>query len=133
MSNTFMFTTDPPRVQRWLADPASDLCEHVEADHAQAFSVRGEDDSFGPVCRAVLCRACNEQAQAEDDVEDVVCQDCHGHFPRRETRAWRWYDFYAAQGDEEVILCLECWRAPRHQQRMAADRRAEAEELGDDE
>jgi hypothetical protein len=58
-----------------------------------------------------------------------TCGDCLKDVPAREGDTWRWYDFYAAQGDEELFLCIPCWQAPRHQQRLAADRAAEKEEF----
>jgi hypothetical protein len=35
---------------------------------------------------------------------------------------WRWYDFYAAQGDEPYYICSLCWELPKHQTRMSNDR-----------
>jgi len=41
---------------------------------------------------------------------------------------WRWFDFYAPQGDEELPVCSTCWNEPKHKQRLAEDERARKDE-----
>lgn len=51
---------------------------------------------------------------------------------RKDGAEWRWYDFYAPQGDEAPFICFACRALPKHLARVArddADRRAE---FGDD-
>jgi hypothetical protein len=120
--------TSPSEVERWLKHPGSDLCEHVAAKTAPPYIVRCEDDSFGPVCRNVICRVCYEADQEQEDNEEVVCQDCHKRVAKKDSREWRWYDFYAAQGDEPLVICNTCWHEPAHKARRAEDQKASQEE-----
>ena len=46
-------------------------------------------------------------------------------------RQWRWYDFYAPQGDEPLEICKCCWEAPKHQERMLRDRQNEDAEYNE--
>lgn len=41
---------------------------------------------------------------------------------QRDTISWRWYDFYAAQGDEPLTVCKECLVKPKHVSRVKKDR-----------
>jgi len=91
-----------------------------------------EDDSFGPVGRFVMCEPCYK-AKHDEDEEMTFCHDCKKTEKAKETIKWRWYDFYAEQGDEALVICRECWKAPRHQDRMANDRAERDEEDGYDE
>lgn len=121
---------DARQVQTWLNALESDLCEHVQADRSLAFALLKEDDSFGPVVRAVVCKDCDARHQDDDDDRLRTCQDCHTAVRAVAGREWRCYDFYAPQGDEPTFLCTACWKAPKHQGRMAQDRADEAEEFG---
>lgn len=103
-------------------------CEHVTKGTAKAFALFCEDDSFGPVHRYLACKACHDEEKAKDDASIVVCADCRGKKLKSQTRKWRWYDFYAAQGDIPTIICLDCWNKPAHQQRMAEDQEDRREE-----
>lgn len=107
-------------------------CEHVEADINLATIIRREMDSFGPVSSFVCCKACDEKATEEEDNEDCHCADCKLTVKKKDGFEWRWYDFYAAQGDTPLFICNKCKELDRHKARVArddADRRAE---LGDD-
>lgn len=101
-------------------------CEHVMANPALLVSVSFENDSFGREGYCV-CEECHKKQQEEVDSEVVTCHDCQQNFPRKETISWKWYDFYAAQGDEPVIVCDSCRTKPKHRERVERDRR-EAEE-----
>lgn len=124
-----MHSIDPKRVKSHLADAASEPCEHVESDSSLAYAVTGETDSFGPVTRFVLCRKCNDALQQEEAAEEVVCHDCKIPLKRGDSLEWRWYDFYAPQGDEPLVLCRECWGSPRHKARRERDKRERDAEL----
>lgn len=65
-----------------------------------------------------------------DDYDVVGCCDCKKSKFKYLTREWRWYDFYAPQGDEPMTICNECWTKPRHQERLARDRQELSEEMG---
>lgn len=54
--------------------------------------------------------------------EVVTCPHCGRGVKRSQLRTWKWYDFYAAQGDEALVLCDECWGEKTHQNRIAKDR-----------
>lgn len=68
--------------------------------------------------------------KSEDKTFWPVCCDCKTKIEPGTERKWRWYDFYAAQGDEPFIICAGCWDAPRHQWRMEQDRKDRMDELG---
>lgn len=107
-------------------------CEHAEKDINLAQVIRREMDSFGPVSSYVCCKACDDKAQEEEDNEECVCKDCGLSKKKKEGAEWRWYDFYAPQGDVAPFICNECRKLPKHLDRVArddADRRAE---LGDE-
>lgn len=111
-------------------DLEDSLCPHVEAG-VPAYAVFKEDDSFGPVGRYAVCKDCYTAEEASQEEEVVGCDDCHGRFPRREVRSWRWYDFYAPQGDEAYQICGACWDEPKHAARRAEDAEDRAAEFGD--
>lgn len=58
------------------------------------------------------------------------CGDCKALKPLADIRQWLWWDFYAAQGDEALNICVDCWGGPAHVRRMANDDRAYEEEMG---
>lgn len=66
------------------------------------------------------------------DYEIVRCNDCKQDKFKYLTGEWRWYDFYAPQGDEALIICDCCWKLTRHQRRLAEDRAAFNAEMGID-
>ena len=109
-----------------------DVCEHVEQDERLAAFYSQENDSFGIVGRYVMCSQCRDAHRKALEEELVVCSDCGKQKPAKETRQWRWYDFYAPQGDEPMTICDTCWKQPKHIERMANDARDYARELGED-
>ena len=104
-------------------------CEHVEEGISPVYVVVTEQDSFGPVGETAFCEACFAKAKAEEAEEEVFCPDCKQNVKKADTRTWKWYDFYAPQGDEPLIICKECWLKPKHQSRMARDEEEREEEL----
>lgn len=118
-----------------LTDDLADRCPHVEADPSLAVRTLGEQDSFGPVHRYVVCAACSAQAHAQRMEEKYTCEDCGKAFPLKDGIRWRWYDFYEAQGDEALPICNACRVLPKHRDRMkrdAAAAQAEADLYGSD-
>lgn len=111
-------------------DEADEVCEHLKVGD-QCYSI-GEQDSFGPVTRFYECAECHEKSLEEEEQELVFCNDCGKEHPRKETTEWRWYDFYAPQGDTPLTICDSCWKASKHQQRMARDAADEEREFGSD-
>lgn len=109
-----------------------DVCEHVEQDPTLAAFYSQENDSFGIVGRYVMCRECHTEQQKALEEELKCCHDCGKQKPAKFTREWRWYDFYAPQGDEALVICDACWKQPKHTRRMAEDARDYAWELGED-
>lgn len=104
-------------------------CEHVEAG-APIFAVGCEDDSFGPLARIGNCEACYHASVAAHAAEMVVCNDCKKEVPRSQATEWKWWDFYAPQGDEPLVICDQCRKLPKHIERVRADR-ADREETID--
>ncbi|BAQ02689.1 hypothetical protein AVU38_gp161 [Ralstonia phage RSL2] len=121
---------DVEHKQKLIAEDSA--CEHVEADVNLATVIRREMDSFGPVSSFVCCKACDEKADEEEGNEECHCADCKLTVKKKDGFEWRWYDFYAAQGDEPLFICNACKELDKHKARVArddADRRAE---FGDD-
>lgn len=111
----------------------ADFCEHVSPESlSNAVGYFYERDSFGLVYAEICCQACKEKGQNAEAEELVCCDDCKLSFPRKHTIAWKWYDFYAAQGDEPTIVCDTCQLADKHKQRVARDASNYQEEFGDD-
>ena len=96
-------------------------CEHVEKDISLAAYWSAENDSLGRETY-VYCKECWEKAQQEEDEEEECCFDCGKMFPRKDTIAYKWYGFYAPQGDEPLIICKDCKVLPKHLSRLARDR-----------
>jgi hypothetical protein len=107
-------------------------CEHAEADINLAQVLRREMDSFGPVSSYVCCQACDTKALEEEDNEERGCRDCKMVVKKKDGIEWKWYDFYAPQGDEAIFICNACKVLPTHLNRVANDDRNRQEELGDD-
>lgn len=103
-------------------------CEHVISDPSSLYTVSYENDSFGREgwCSCEACEHANEDKEGE---EEVMCSDCKGTFKKKDTTEWRWYDFYAAQGDEALVLCETCRRAEKHVERKRRDAEDCEEEL----
>ena len=95
------------------------------------FTKRGEMDSFGPVCIFISCHVCEEANQEAEDNETVHCDDCKQARARKDTIEWRWYDFYAPQGDEPLVICTECQSKPKHVKRVAKDEADYRYEMGE--
>lgn len=106
-------------------------CDHVEADASLAHVVMFENDSFGREGH-VACKVCEDKADEEEGKEAVVCHDCKQDKEKKDTIEWKWYDFYAAQGDEPLIICDCCRGKEVHQNRVARDRAAYREEFPED-
>ena len=106
-----------------------DHCEHLKVGE-KYHRMSQENDSFGIVGQWAGCEACCAAADAVEAEEQVGCTYCKVLKPRSETRLWRWYDFYAAQGDIPLCVCKECWDKPSHQRRMASDKADEDWEMG---
>ncbi len=116
-------------VQQGLQDPHTDKCEHVRKNQQLAYVTRSERDSFGTVDSVVLCQACADAEREAMGAEKVQCHDCNKLYPRRETISWRWYDFYAPQGDEPLIICRLCQHDRRHIRRVERDDAARNREM----
>ena len=98
-----------------------DCCEHVGADSSLAFVISREHDSFGSE-GYVTCESCYEQSLEEEDNSREVCHDCSQTVLRKEGYFWKWYDFYAPQGDEPLFICHECAKKEKHTERIRRDR-----------
>lgn len=100
-----------------------ECCDHVLENPTVLYEDQMECDSFGSEHYGV-CEVCAKKAEDAYYDEEVVCDDCKQVFPRKETREWRWYDFYAPQGDEPLIVCEKCRHAEKHLTRVRRDREA---------
>lgn len=108
-------------------------CKHVAKDASLLHVVSYENDSFGKEGYC-MCKECDAQMRAELDAEEVVCEDCGKTYVRCETISWRWYGFYAPQGDEPLVICASCQDGETHKKRLERYRHdAEADAEYDDE
>jgi hypothetical protein len=107
-------------------------CEHVEKEVNLAYAIHRENDSFGVVGSWVCCKPCHEAAAEAEGLETEVCKDCSQPVAKKDGFFWRWYDFYAPQGDEALFICKACSVKPNHLQRVARDKAAREDEYGDD-
>lgn len=107
----------------------NDSCVHMDENLEQPCVLSKENDSFG-FEGYLMCIPCWEKAQAEVAEELCGCRDCKKQVPRGEGIEWRWYDFYAPQGDEAMFICGDCTKLDKHLQRVAKDRRDRDIELG---
>ena len=114
---------------RAIVGPCVDHCEHLKEGDT-AYIIHEERDSFGTVSAYAECAACAEQRQNDEQERQVVCKDCLQRFRKADTSEWRWYDFYAPQGDEALVLCHGCWKAPKHVARMRKDEEDRLYEMG---
>lgn len=94
----------------------SDYCEHAEEDSSLGVKYSKESDSFGTVGIYIQCKECFEHTKEQD--RHNTCYYCSED---KKTTQWRWYDFYAPQGDEALEVCDECWDKPAHQRRISQD------------
>ena len=115
--NTTIYPMD--RKEKVIRDSA---CEHCEHDKNNIYAIAKELDSFGTVGEYAMCKACFDKEKEREANETTTCHDCGQKVKKSETTPWKWYDFYAAQGDEPLTICKDCWNAPKHKQRMARDR-----------
>jgi len=97
-------------------------CPHAEKDLNLAQVLRSEKDTWGPVSTYVCCFECDEKTSQQEQKEIVVCCDCSGSFEKSETIQWKWYDFYAPQGDQPMTICRGCRSKEKHQERVRKDR-----------
>lgn len=98
----------------------NDCCEHVEKDNSQLAVVSYENDSFGREGYG-KCQACFDKAEEQADEQLHTCNDCKSEVPLNKGVMWRWYDFYAAQGDEPLFVCDCCRPLDKHQARVKRD------------
>ena len=117
------------RKKELLKDDIHEWCEHVEEDNSLLHSISRENDSFGHEAYG-MCEKCSDRMDEEIDNEEVFCIDCKGTFKRKDTFEWKWYDFYAAQGDEPDVICKDCRNKPKHLQRVRNDREDYNWEMG---
>lgn len=106
-------------------------CEHVVADINLAFEYRAENDSCGVVSSWVCCKECSDAADQAEGEEERVCSDCGKTHKAKDGISWKWYDFYAPQGDEPLEICNECRKAEKHIERVRRDREDYEQEMGD--
>lgn len=128
------FTTDYV-AQRSLEAKAKAIaehggCEHVEADNSLLHAIQYENDPWGREGYCV-CEACQKKAEAKEDAEDHTCCDCKQSFTLASGGTlWKWWDFYAPQGDEPLPICATCRNKEPHltrRRRDAADLETENE------
>lgn len=98
-----------------------DLCEHVEADSKKLYRISREHDSMGSESYG-MCEECWNKAEEYEDNQEDTCHDCHGVFKMKELKEWKWYDFYAPQGDEPLLICESCQQAEKHVERVRKDK-----------
>lgn len=107
----------------------NDCCEHVEVDSSVMFAVSRENDSFGSEGYC-MCESCYQAQQKQVEQETHVCRDCKQEFTLESGGVlWKWYDFYAAQGDEEIPICGECRKKEKHINRIRRDIEDRYEEM----
>lgn len=114
-----------------IQDERWDHCEHLEVGDT-ATLVFCEDDSFGPVGRMAYCKECAVIAQEEADNELEYCHDCGEEHPAKNVMHWKWYDFYAQQGDEPIQVCNGCASKEKHVKRVEKNIEDMNAEYGDD-
>ena len=125
------FNTYGPQAARRMVDKGlADPCEHVERGEAEPVILHTESDSFGTVGGYAPCRSCEDKRREEEANETVVCRDCKEQKKRKETFQWKWYDFYAPQGDVPLTICFECRDKPTHKRRVQQDKWDREDEFG---
>ena len=106
------------------------VCPHAEKDLNLAQVLRSEKDTWGPVATFVCCLECDQKASEDEQKEKVICHDCNGTFEKKDTVQWKWYDFYAPQGDQPITVCRACRAKEKHQERVQRDREDCEAEMG---
>lgn len=104
-------------------------CKHVEDDPSKLYVVHYENDSFGREGYC-MCGECNAEREECEGNKLYICVDCNVKHPLKDMLVWKWYDLYAAQGDEPLHLCKPCYSAPKHQARIRKDQEDRDWELG---
>lgn len=56
-----------------------------------------------------------------DHYKEVYCVDCKAVAFVKDTVTWRWYDFYAPQGDIPLVICKGCVGSELHHRRVLKD------------
>lgn len=112
-----------------MVDKLEEVCDHVREDYTKLYIISTEMDSFGPVCEFGMCKECHDKMKQEEADEEVVCHDCHQKVKKSDTISWRWYDFYAPQGDEPLTICKECTAKPKHVNRVKKDHAEYVDEM----
>lgn len=115
--------------QRDIDAALDGACEHVEV--GKPGILVGEQDSFGPVTRFLECPECRKASREQEDEELERCADCGKDYPRKEVVMWKWYDFYAASGDEPLCVCDGCRVKIKHRLRCWRDDRDYADEMNE--
>lgn len=129
MANTTGFTATTTFSDEVLS--GADFCNHVSRKKLnKGVGFFYERDSFGYVFAEIVCEGCRDKGMREIAESIEVCADCGQEHPRKNTRQWRWYDFYEPQGDEPRIICNGCWELPKHVERMARDKADREFEFG---
>lgn len=105
-------------------------CTHVEKNIELAYTMHSERDSFGPVSTHVVCKECDKAIEEEEDNKECTCHDCKQTVKNKDGIEWKWYDFYAAQGDEPLFICDACRVKEPHTSRRARDQAAYDDEFG---
>lgn len=105
------------KIARKLLD---NCCDHVNEGSQPLYGYKAEHDSFGFESYG-MCEACWTEAKEQEMKEEITCRDCKKRHPKSEVLLWKWYDFYAAQGDEPIPVCHGCLKKPVHQARMKQD------------
>ncbi len=109
----------------------NDCCEHFTADASKLVVVSYENDSFGREGYG-SCQECYDKSLAVVEEETHTCTDCKKSVPLKDGLMWKWYDFYAPQGDEPLFVCNECRKLEKHRERLAKDARDYEWEFGAD-
>lgn len=99
----------------------ADLCAHCETDKSLVSHFVREADSWGTVALYLMCTVCKE---IDDREGTEMCDDCLETVPNKEVSYYRCYGFSPSEGDRELNVCDACWKLPKHQSRLAEDRRA---------
>jgi len=130
---TASFVTGATPEKKAVLAAENDCCDHVSENPLVMFAVWRENDSFGSEGYC-LCEDCYEAQQNQIEEEVHTCNDCNGDFTLASGGIlWKWYDFYAAQGDEELPVCGECRKKNAHLTRLARDRRDREQDWGEEE
>jgi len=128
--NQLKTITDLDKVREMITNPHCEACDHVRENSELAVAIFTEKDSFGPLCWYAVCEECYQKTVKDEDAEVCACHQCKTVMTRGKLYAWKWYDFYAEQGDEPMLLCSTCRNSEQHKERVAEDRRHRKKELG---